>query len=124
VTIQFLDAGDRGVVDEGNQYSAGNLIRKGAGGFAAVGGPFVSCYVAHMTQPKALDALMERAASWPEEAQAELVRFMIDTEAKHFGVYRLSDEEREAVRKGMEAAERGEFASDEEVAALFRRYRT
>jgi len=76
-----------------------------------------------MTQTKTLDALMERAASWPDEAQAELVRFMIDTEARHFGVYRLSEEEREAVRKGMEAARQGRFATDEEVAAVFARYR-
>jgi len=76
-----------------------------------------------MVDSKPLDALMERAASWPEEAQAELVRFMIDTEAKHFGVYRLSDEEREAVRKGLEDARQGRFVSDDDVAALFARYR-
>jgi hypothetical protein len=81
-------------------------------------------YVADMTQTRtSLDALLKRAESWPEEAQAELVRFMIDTEAKHFGVYRLTDEEREAVRKGLDDADAGRFASDEEVAALFARYR-
>jgi hypothetical protein len=66
---------------------------------------------------------MERAASWPEEAQAELVQFMVDTEVKHFGVYRLSDDERAGVEKGMAAARRSEFATDEEIAALFNRYR-
>ena len=74
-----------------------------------------------MTASKSFKTLSDRIASWPEEAQADLVRFIIETEAKHFGVYRLSDEEREAVRKGIEAAERGDFASDEEIAALFRR---
>ena len=76
-----------------------------------------------MAQPKSLDALMERAASWPEEAQAELVRFMIDTEAKHFGVYRLSEEEREAIRRGLEDVEQGRYASVGEIAELFSRYR-
>ena len=76
-----------------------------------------------MGETKTLDALMERAASWPEEAQAELVRFMIDTEAKHFGVYRLSEEERAAIQKGLEDIQAGRFASDEEVAKLFARYR-
>jgi hypothetical protein len=76
-----------------------------------------------MTQTKTLETLMERAASWPEEAQAELVRFMIDTEAKHFGVYRLTDEERAAIRKGLDDARHGRFASDEEIAELFNRYR-
>lgn len=76
-----------------------------------------------MGETKTLDALMERAASWPKEAQAELVRFMIDTEAKHFGVYRLSEEERAAIQKGLEDIQAGQFASDEEVAKLFARYR-
>jgi len=69
-----------------------------------------------MGDNKPLDALMERAASWPEEAQADLVRFMIDTEAKHFGVYRLSDAERAAIQKSLEDAQAGRFASDEEPA--------
>jgi predicted transcriptional regulator len=76
-----------------------------------------------MTQTKTLEALMERAASWPDEAQAELVRFMIDTEAKHFGIYRLSDEERDAIRKGLDDVKHGRFASDEEMAELFGRFR-
>ena len=76
-----------------------------------------------MGEMKTLEALLERAASWPEEAQAELVRFMIDTEAKHFGVYRLTDEERAAIRKGLDDARAGRFASDEEVAEVFARFR-
>ena len=76
-----------------------------------------------MAETKALEALMERAASWPEEAQGELVRFMIDTEARHFGVYRLSDEERAAIRKGLDDVRHGRFASDEDIAELFERFR-
>ena len=76
-----------------------------------------------MTQTKTLEALMERASSWPDEAQAELVRFMIDTEAKHFGAFRLDDEDRARISRSLAAARRGEFASDDEVAALFGRYR-
>jgi predicted transcriptional regulator len=76
-----------------------------------------------MNDSKPLGTLLERAESWPDEAQAELVRFMIDMEAKHFGVYRLSDEEREAVRQGLEDARQGRFATDDEVTALFARYR-
>jgi hypothetical protein len=77
-----------------------------------------------MSNTKSLEALMERAAAWPEEAQAELVRFMIDTEAKHFGVYRLDDEDRARIERSLAAARRGEFATDEEVEALFKRYRS
>jgi predicted transcriptional regulator len=76
-----------------------------------------------MSETKTLDALMERAASWPDEARAELVQFMIDTEAKHFGVYRLSDDERAAIRRGLDDVRHGRFASDEEIAKLFDRFR-
>jgi len=76
-----------------------------------------------MQKPTSLNTLLERAESWPEEAQAELAQFVIETEVKHFGVYRLSDEEREALRVGQEQARRGEFASDEDIKALFDRYR-
>ncbi len=76
-----------------------------------------------MAQSKTLDVLMERAASWPDDAQAELMRFMIDTEARHFGIYRLDDEDRSRIERSLAAARRGEFATDEEVEALFRRYR-
>jgi len=76
-----------------------------------------------MGHAKALEALMERAASWPDEAQAELVRFMIDTEARHFGAFRLDEHDRSRIEESLAAARRGEFASDSEVAALFNRYR-
>ena len=77
-----------------------------------------------MSQIKTLEVLMERAASWPDEAQAELVRFMIDTEAKHFGAFRLDDEDRIRIERSLASARRGEFASDEEVSELFSRYRS
>lgn len=74
-----------------------------------------------MTKP--LDVLMERAAGWSEEAQAELVQAMLAIEEKHAGAYKFSDAERAAIDKSVEQARRGEFATDEEVAALFDRYR-
>jgi len=52
-----------------------------------------------------------------------LVQSVLDIEAKHFGVYRLSEEERAAVREGLEQMRQGNFASDEEVAAVFSRHR-
>ena len=76
-----------------------------------------------MNEAKPFTALMERAASWPEEAQAELVQFMLDIEVKYYGAYRLDDEDRARIRKGLDDARNGRFARDEEVAALFRHYR-
>jgi predicted transcriptional regulator len=43
-----------------------------------------------------------------------------ETESRRRGVYRLSDEERIAVRAGMDAARRGEFASEEEMDEFYR----
>lgn len=68
--------------------------------------------------------IAKRITDWPDEAIAELIQAMLDIEAKHFGVYRLSDDERAAVREGSAQAERGEFVSDEQVATFFNRFRS
>jgi predicted transcriptional regulator len=70
-----------------------------------------------------LEILLERVSTWPEEAQEEFVRSVADIEGKHLGVYRLSDEERDAVRRGLADMREGRLASDAEVAAVFNRYR-
>jgi len=72
---------------------------------------------------KIVESLLERVAGWPEEAQAELIQSMVEIETKHFGVYRLSDEERAAVRESLEQAKRREFVPDEVVAEFFNRHR-
>ena len=68
---------------------------------------------------KVLENLMERAATWPEQAQAELVESMLEIETKHGGVYCLSADERAAVRRGLREFHEGKVASDEAVAAVF-----
>jgi predicted transcriptional regulator len=70
-----------------------------------------------------LEILLERVSTWPEEAQDEFVKSVTDIESKHLGVYRLSDEERDAVRRGLADMREGRLASDAEVAAVFSRYR-
>jgi len=70
-----------------------------------------------------LEILLEHVATWPKEAQEELVRSVADIEKRHLGVYRLNDEERGAVRRGLREMREGKIASDEEVAAVFARYR-
>jgi hypothetical protein len=71
-----------------------------------------------------IETLLERIADWPKEAQTEVVKAIVDIELKYFGVHKLSDEERSAILAAKAQAERGEFASDEKVAALFNRYRS
>ena len=68
-------------------------------------------------------SILERVAGWPEEAQAELIQSMVEIETKHFGVYRLSDEERAAVRESLAQAKRREFVPDGVVAEFFDRHR-
>jgi predicted transcriptional regulator len=70
-----------------------------------------------------LEILLERVSTWPEEAQDEFVKSVTDIESKHLSVYRLSDEERDAVRRGLVDMREGRLASDAEVAAVFNRYR-
>jgi predicted transcriptional regulator len=63
--------------------------------------------------------LLERAESWPQEAQDELVRSALAIERKHAGIYRLDDEERADIREGLAEIDRGEVALDEDVRATF-----
>jgi predicted transcriptional regulator len=64
--------------------------------------------------------LLERVASWPQEDQDELAEIAAEIEARRTGIYRLSDDERAAVRAGMDAARRGEFVPDEDMEAFYR----
>lgn len=72
---------------------------------------------------KIVESIVDRIADWPEEAQAEVMQAVNEIEAKHLGVYRLSADERAAVREGLAQAERGEFVPDDAVAAYFNKYR-
>ncbi len=73
---------------------------------------------------KMVETLLERIADWPEEAQAELVQSIVDIETKHLGVYKLDPDERAAIERGLEEMRQGKFASDEQVATVFNRYRS
>jgi len=59
--------------------------------------------------------LLERIQSWPIGDQEELADVAREIESRRSGVYRLSDEERIAVRAGMDDARRGDFATEEEI---------
>jgi hypothetical protein len=71
-----------------------------------------------------LEILLERVSTWPEEAQEELLQSVAGIEQKHFGIYRLSDDERKAVRRGLAEMRERKLASDDAVAAVFDRYRS
>ncbi len=67
--------------------------------------------------------ILRQAESWPEEDQEELAEVARVIEARRTGVYRLSDEERAAVREGMDAARRGDFVPDDEMEKFYQLHR-
>jgi hypothetical protein len=70
-----------------------------------------------------LEILLERVSTWPEAAQEEFVRSVATIEEKHLGPYRLTDDERNAVRRGLAEMRARKFADNDTVAAVFDRYR-
>jgi predicted transcriptional regulator len=70
-----------------------------------------------------IDSVLERVRTWPQSRKEEAAEMLLALEALGGGLYRLSDEEDAAVRRGLEEARNGEFATDEEVKELFDRYR-
>ncbi|WP_375458287.1 hypothetical protein [uncultured Enterovirga sp.] len=61
-------------------------------------------------------------ATWSAEDFEELVAYARDIESRRTGVYILSDDERAAIEEGIAQADRGEFATEEELAADRRRF--
>ncbi len=62
------------------------------------------------------------------DGQAEFISTVMDVmeyiESKRGVVYRLSDDERRGIERGLRDMREGRFASEEEIAAVFQRART
>lgn len=67
-----------------------------------------------------IDAILDRVRSWPQDRQEYAVRVLLALE-KETGVYRLDDDERADIEAALGEDERGEVASEQEVAAVFAR---
>jgi hypothetical protein len=67
--------------------------------------------------------LLEQVESWPQEDQEELAEYAREIEARRTGVYRLSEDERAALAQSSEDVGAGRFATDEEIAAIFKKAR-
>jgi predicted transcriptional regulator len=71
-----------------------------------------------------LDDTLARANSWPPEAQAELAAYAAVIEAAlTAGEYYPTDAELAGIDRGLADARAGRFATDEEVATVFARFR-
>ena len=73
---------------------------------------------------KVLQDVIERAETWPDEAQAELAAIALEIDASvRGGVYHATKEELEGIDRGLRAAREGRFATDAEVEAVFAKHR-
>jgi hypothetical protein len=66
----------------------------------------------------AVKSILERVAAWPEEDQEELAALALEIEARRSGVYALTDDEKASI----DAARRSGLASDDAVAAFWKRH--
>ena len=70
-----------------------------------------------------LKDILDRAQTWPEEDQQRLVQVALMIEDQQAVDDELTDEDWAIIDASVESAKRGEIATDEEVAALFAKFR-
>jgi hypothetical protein len=68
--------------------------------------------------------IFDRIMTWPPERQEEVARLALEIERWHASGDELTENDWKTIDERSEASRRGELASDEEVAALFNRYRS
>ena len=71
---------------------------------------------------KLLQDALEQVKRLPEERQNELAEMLITAAESDLHPYRLNAQERGAVGEAQSQVARGEFASDTEMAALWKRF--
>ena len=62
---------------------------------------------------------VEATRDLPDEVQDEIARMMLQLAGESGPIYLLSDEEKAGMAKSLAQARRREFASDEEVSAIW-----
>jgi len=70
-----------------------------------------------------IEQILERVRTWPAERQEDAAAILLEMEQQDSSLYELSEEELAEIEVALEEADRGEFATDEEMKALFDRYR-
>lgn len=71
---------------------------------------------------KLLDTAIKKIRELPEPTQDEAAEMLLSIASRRAAPVRLDDETRAAIREGQDQARRGEFASDEDMAAFFKRH--
>ena len=72
---------------------------------------------------KVLEQAIEKVKALSPERQKYAAEVLEQIAAAGDGVYRLTDEERRLVREGLAELDRGEYASEKEVRAVYDKYR-
>ena len=73
---------------------------------------------------KRLTEALERIEAWPADAQDRLAEIALDIEDALSGKeYSPTPEELEGIDRGLRAAAEGRFATDQEVEAVFAKFR-
>ncbi len=66
--------------------------------------------------------VLDRVLTWPAERQQEAAELLTLLEAQEGELYHPSDDEWLAIQEGLDQARRGEFATDEEMESLWKRF--
>jgi hypothetical protein len=70
-----------------------------------------------------LKDIIDRAETWPPEAQEELAQIALEIEAQIKEGYPLTSEDLEAIDRGLDDPRHGRLATEEQVAAVLNQYR-
>lgn len=71
---------------------------------------------------KLLDRALEAVRGLPEEAQDDIARIVLQLAGDDARPIVLTADERDAIARSKDAAKRGEFATDAEVSAIWRKH--
>lgn len=70
---------------------------------------------------KVLEQAIEKIRNLPEDRQADAAEVLEQIAAAGGDVFRVAEDDRAAVLEGLEQLKRGEFATDEDMAALWKK---
>ena len=68
--------------------------------------------------------LLDEVETWPLEDQEELAEYAREIRGRRTRTYRLSEDERAGIDRGLADLRAGRFATDEQIAAIFQRARS
>ena len=70
---------------------------------------------------EALREILQRMETWPKDAQQRTLEVLLSIEEELVDPDVLIEEDQNAIERGLDDMRHGRFASDEQVAAIFRR---